>query len=1495
MDLFPLAIPVDQTYAVPMGAEGKFVRRKLPLLVFGTIMFLCLSLQAQLKSNITHYSTEEGLSHDGVLCIMRDHDGFMWFGTSDGINRFDGYNFVVYKSRPGDTSNLRTNKIRNIIEDKAGYLWIKTFDYKMYRFDKKTEQFISVSDGPFKSLFKDQVVIGGVVPDSENGVWMLTSDQGMFYAYDGPSGVPIIKKYARGDNKTADLHGNAVKFLHRDRKGHIWVGTEGGLNHLKRNNENIYEVSPFNAALEKMLTSFPVTCVTENKDSLFFGTANGNLLIYDLNRETFNLRVVSKGIPFNALHYSKTKQIYISTTGRGLITLDPVSFATSFSGLTNTDTYLSLYEDKTGQIWIEPKNEGIVKYNPNTGRYKYFSQKKDFTSLSRDYRVVTDLNGTLWVSMRGGGFGYYNPITDEINYFYDQPGSPEQKFSNVVNSLYIDKTGVLWMSAKDGGVNKVISITDKFNYRQLVQSPQNRSDNDVRAMMKDAKGRLWICTKDGLVHVYDHGKPVSLFAGSNKPLGFVYSILEDSKGNVWLGTKGKGLFKAAPVNPDRKMYRLKQYMHHQADHYSLSNNQVYSVIEDSKGRIWVGTLGGGINLVTETGGKQSFLNYTNTFHHYPYTLGKLVRHLCEDNEGQLWVATNNGLLRFNPNLTNPADYLFETYRKIRGDRSSLGNNTVQYIYKEKNGQIWAGTFGGGLNKVIIDQKNKNKVRFEVFTIQNGLPNDVILSMTSDRAHNIWIATESGLSKFNPRNKSFKNYDSFDGLPKAGFSEATCFTSPDGKLYFGCTEGYISFDPNAITDQKAPAKMALTNIQLYYKDILPGGDGSPLKYAINETESLTLNYNQNVISIDYAVLDYRASNKINYAYKLEGFDKNWHRVNDLRKATYTNIPPGHYTFKVKATSEDLFDTVPEKTLQIIVNPPYYRTDLAYLIYVLLAVGVTIFARRIILTMIRLRNKVVVEQKLTEVKLSFFTNISHELRTPLTLIVSPLEEISKTENLSPKGQEYLQVISRSANRMIRFTNQLLDFRKIQNGKMRLTIAEVDLIALSNHIVSHFTAMAAEKNITFAVKSEQKVLYAWVDEEKIEIIIYNLLSNAFKFTAQDKKITLEINVLSGWQEFEIRIVDEGIGVPQNKLEDIFEIYHEENLSGGNHLKGTGIGLALARGLAINHQGKLWAENNINGGMTFTLRLKAGNGHFPPEEVDFTKNSHPAGLVNTDGPLKITEVPIEDRSYEQLPQVLIVEDNPDLRGFLELKLGGLYRVTTAADGLEGLSIARSLLPDLILSDVMMPNMDGIQLLEQLKLDQLTSHIPVVLLTAKSSVESRIEGLKYGADIYMTKPFNTGFLVAAIENLITSRRKLFEKLSANQDRRILNLEPTEVVITPKDETFLKEVIRIVEDRMKDPGFNIDEVAAAIGMSRTTFYKKLKSLSSLSPVEFVREMRLKRSRQLLDSGEYTISEAGYLSGFNSLPYFSTCFKDKYLLSPSAYLKKIKEESPITGA
>lgn len=1450
-----------------------------PLYFAILLLFLTVKGIAQLKCKIEHYSTEDGLSHDGVMNILKDRDGFMWFGTWDGINRFDGHNFVTYKTRPGDSSSLKINRVDNIKEDKDGYLWLEVYDNQVYRFDRKNKKFLSVSDILAENKIKN-ALFNGVVLTGKNGVWLTTIDNGIFGVRNRVSGKPEITRYDVASKVEFRLHANKINFLYGDKQQNVWVGTDAGLNCLAPDQTDNYKNKVIDGAFSERLA---YTSVTEDEQYLWFGTGDGTLIRYHKTAGQFLKQKISAH-RLNDLQIARKGAAMYATANLELITIDRTNLRTRTSVFTGEGPLLSIYEDRSGLLWIEPEKHGLVKYSPATGGFKYFFQPNDanFYNTAKEYKIFEDQNNRVWMSMKGGGFGYYNPHADAVEYFYNKPGSADHQFSNIVIWSYLDAAGVLWLCTRDRGIEKIIFQVNDFKHSLLVKNTLNKSDNEIRGIFSDKNQRLWISSKSGNLYVYENGKKVAdIFV--NKPpgsIGLVYNMIQDRSGAIWLGTKGNGLFRAVPTDKKGSRYLLTHYKADKNDINSLSSDLIYSILEDKKGRIWVATYQYGINLLIPDGDKIKFVNIHNSFKNYPVGSWK-ARHVQQHVNGDIWVATTNGLVIFNPDKGQPDNYTFKSYGKVPGDKSSLGNNDAQYIYRDSKHRMWIATSGGGLNKVLESSDRGLKVK--VYTIEDGLPSDYILSIIEDKAHHLWLGTENGISKLNPEQERFRNYDSYDGLPKTGLSEASSLMLPNGELLFGCINGYITFNPSAIVDQKISAKIAFTNFQINNKDVIPAETGSPLNVDINDAKNIVLKYNQNIISIDFTVLDYRASNKQVYAYRLKGFDTEWHHVNDQRKATYTNLPPGKYIFEVKSLNSDLYDHLPVKTLSIKIAPPPWRTVWAYILYVILLAALIEIVRRIVFTMIRLRNRITVEQRLTELKLSFFTNISHELRTPLTLIVNPIEEIARQEHLSPKGEEYINVVRKNANRMVRFINQLLDFRKAQSGKMNLKISNTNVLALVKDIAGHFSEIANEKHIELAISANVKELYAWIDAEKIDIVIYNLLSNAFKFTPSEKIIKIVIDGDQQEESFTISVIDQGIGVPGDKLNDIFELYYEIEKASGNNLEGTGIGLALCKEIVKMHQGEIEARNNMDEGLTVLLKLPFGKGHFKAGE-DIAGNVALATkhTLSKQADMEAVLASALVAGKADLPLVLLVDDNNELRKFLADQLKEFYRVVEARDGKEGLEVALKLTPDLIMSDVMMPEMDGIQLLDKLKNNVATSHIPVVLLTAKSSVENQIEGLKYGADYYITKPFQTNFILASIDNLLKQRKKVFQSLLAST--KTIELSPGEIVITSKDESFLKEIIDIVENGMVDAEFNIDSVAESIGMGRTTFYKKFKSLTNLAPVEFVREMRLKRAKQFLDANGQNISEVAYAVGFNSAKYFSTCFKEEYGLSPSEYLK-----------
>jgi signal transduction histidine kinase/ligand-binding sensor domain-containing protein/DNA-binding response OmpR family regulator len=1433
----PFFVSFDYRIEMNLGDINSGIAGKRLLYVSFFFFLFAITVHAQPKYKIEHYATEQGLSHRRVNCMMKDQEGFMWFGTWDGINRFDGRAFVSFKSSPEEKYQLGNSRIAKIVEDQSDHLWIQAYDYQIYRFDKKTEQFL-----PLSTLLNPnhKIEFNNILQAADGWVWLQTKNDGIYRVSQSQSSHPSISHLSQTPDSYRD---------------------------------------------------HPSQFRQEDADHVYFGTADGQLITFEKRSKTFTKRKVTTG-RINALLRSKKSDVLYASTSLGeiiMVSLGDQQIATA--NYPTKESLSTLYEDKTGGLWIEPEKLGAIRFDPQTRSFQLFSVNTGTIlndANNRYFWVLEDYKGTVWVSMKGRGFGYYKPASKSISTILQTPEGANYQLPANITAHYYDNAGILWLTTKEGGLVKIVIQDNDFEQQHLVDLESARSGNEVRVMYNDQQGRLWLGTKMSGVTVFKNNIPIKgLF--ENEPVGGVvgvYAILQDSKGNIWLGTKGSGLYKATPVNNEQTKYRLSHFQRHREITDSLPFNQIYSLLEDKQGRIWIGSLDNGLALIEQNPGGTRFIHSGNAFQNYPQGDFQNIRTMCLDKDGNIWLGTTTGLLVLDANDQHSAVYTYKTYRTIPGDRESLGHNDILFVYRDRKNRMWLATSGGGFCEAIGD-KPFESLRFRNYTTKDGLPNDFILSCAEDSEGNLWLATENGLSKFNPDTHVFRNFDSYDALPpKITFSEASVTKTPaNKKLIFGTVTGYLSFDPDQINASRIKANIAFTNLQINNEDAGPKANRQLLATDINYVSRLNLQYNQNIISIYYAILDPRGSgDRQGFAYRLLGFDSTWHNDWQFRKATYTNLPPGHYVFEVKSLSRDLYSNQPYKQLAITILPPPWKTWWAYLLYALVIGVVLFFIRRYALAMIRLRHKIAVEQKLAALKMHFFTNVSHELRTPLTLIVNPLEQVAKKGELSPEMSGYIDVARKNASRMVRFINQLLDLRKVQSEKATLRISRLEVVTFVKKIAEHFTEAARSKRINLEVLPDQKECIAWVDAEKLDVVIYNLVANAIKFTPEGRAIKIFINSNLATHHFTIAVHDQGSGVPKDKLEQIFDLFQEGENTNGRELKGTGIGLALSREFVALHGGKIWAENNSDGGLTVTVQLRSGSEHYKQQEASFVELPQTTPAI---------EKPIEQQLLSQIagngsgqnleaPLVLLVEDNDELRNFIKTQLGEYYRVETARDGEEGLQKAIALIPDLIVSDIMMPKMDGLQMLDKIRNDVITSHIPVVLLSAKYSIESQIEGLRYGADHYITKPFHNEFLIASIDNLLQQRKKLFDALV--EKKKTIDLSPEPVVITSKDETFLKDVIKVVEAKMEDPDFNIDSVAETMALSRTNFYKKFKSLTTLTPMEFVRDMRLQRAKQYLDAGGHNISEVAYLTGFSNPKYFSTVFKEKYHVSPSDYVK-----------
>jgi signal transduction histidine kinase/ligand-binding sensor domain-containing protein/DNA-binding response OmpR family regulator len=1428
------------------------------------------------------------------MAILQDHKGFMWFGTWDGLNKFDGYDFTIYKSLPGDMTNITTNRIDLIHEDKFGYIWIQTYDGKFHRFNPRTEHFYSFPLTSNRYAYGVERV-KRFFESAAGEIWIATDDLGAIRATTNPENdeVTFTEYSTSSNNKIAS---NTVHFIIEDKEHKVWLGTQKGLYSINTLNNQINTLEPNIATTYNSFYSG-----FESDRKLYFGDSEG--VVWIVNRKDNIIEKIFLGIKtiITDIKAINNQNLIFTTDKAGFFVYNKVSsnlihFSSKNTGIIKSDNFKSVTVDSYQIAWLESEDEGVTRYKLSDNSVKHFRPNTDAVSrvsVLPNFIVFEDVNKKLWINPQGGGFSSYNRTRDELEYFYNQPQSPAYHFSNVIHTAYSDQKGNLWICTYNKGLEKISFSQPKFRTEKVNKSVNNITSNEIRAMYQLSNGNIIVSTKDGSIRFLNSGfgeiglldKTGRITKSGNILSDLAYCIKEDYKGNIWIGTKGKGLIKLIPTNRDSRnpSYKLIRFMNNPMDYKSLSNNNIYSIIEDSEKRILIGTFGGGLNVVQPLSEENiNFINFRNKLVNYPINSCSKIRHMVQDKNKILWIATTNGLLQID-NFLRP-DMKEYYIQKIPNDIKSLSNNDVHFLHLSSKNELWVGTFGGGLNKLIKKADAKQNAKFEIFTTKEGLNSDIVLSIREDKTGNLWFSSENNISRLDSKTKIFQNYQTFEGISDAHFSEAASLFTFRGEMLFGSNKGFCYFMPSSITKSTESPSIQFTRFQIFNQDVKIGEKNSPLISSIGYSDEIKLSHKHSVFSIEYAALDFSGSEKINYAFMLEGFEKDWNYVQKQRKATYTNLPKGTYYFKVKSTNNEGVWVDNEKSLKIVILPSFWETPFAYLLYLLFFIAILYAVYYISTLFVKLKHEVEVEHKVSDIKLRFFTNISHELRTPLTLITGPVENILKNEKISQSVHEQLVVVQGNADRMLRMINQILDFRKIQNKKMRLKIQSTRLDLLLNEICSNFTKEAIDKKIDFKFNNLTDNVLVWLDRDKTDMIFYNLLSNAFKFTPEGKKIEVKMSYSSQQGNVMVQVIDEGVGIPKEKKGFLFERFTSANeIQSISNIRGTGIGLNLVKELVDLHKGSIEVESEPGKGTIFTVVFLPGKDHFG-EDVDYVLDD--AGEKNF---VETHEAVITDDAEiimqkKDLQMVLVVEDNEEMRNFLSKILSKNYHVVTAADGEKGFAMALELIPDIIVTDLMMPVMDGLQLTEKVKTNENTNHIPVILLTAKSAIESKLDAMKFGADDYITKPFSPVLLEARVDNIIEQRKRLQESFR----RRLMDLEPSNLELTSQDEIFIAKLLDFMDKNIENSELTVDEMVSEMAMGRTVFFNKLKNLTGLAPIEFIRELRIKRAAQLLKAGEYNVSQITYMVGMSDSRYFSKCFKKVYGVTPSEYKKAIQE-------
>lgn len=1414
------------------------------ILFFILSIGLVLNIYGATELRSTQMRTSDGLPNNSIRYIYQDTKGFLWLATLNGLSRYDGNSFLTFRPQAGDKVSLSDNRIFDLTEDKDGFLWISTTPELISCYDLQRARFVDYTGcGDLKQNYSAIFV-------ANNGdVWLWHSGNGCRRIVHKDNGemTSTVFKTERGN-----MPDNRVRFVSEGADGRIWIGTQSGL----------VSVSNGQYRIEDRLIHFAFS--QSYKNDMYFLTEEGDVYCYQATTQKMKkcasiASIAGKTSPTGNF-LLKDQWVILTTTG--VYTYD---FST---GEIAADSRLNIKHgkltmDNRGDYWIFNHTGCLTYITADSGKIKEFrlipQDKLSYIDFER-YHIVHDSRGIIWISTYGNGLFAYDTAEDKLEHFLANINDKSHIASDFLLYVMEDRSGGIWVSSEYSGLSH-ISVLNEGTSRIYPESPDlfDRS-NTIRMLTKTSDGDIWFGTRRGGLYTIDsdfHSKITNQYFHSN-----IYAITEDKEGKMWMGTRGNGLKIADSW-----------YVNDPSNPTTLSANDVFSIYRDRKDRMWVGTFGGGLDLAEPTAdGGYKFR------HFFQERLGlRMVRVIEEDENGMVWVGTSEGICIFHPDsLIADAD----NYHLFSYTNGKFCSNEIKCIYRDDKGRMWIGTSGSGLN-LCEPQENYDLLKYENYGTDEGLVNDVIQSILGDKNGDLWVATEYGISKFNPVTHSSDNYYFSSYTLGNVYSENSACVGKDGKLLFGTNYGMIVIDPEKIQNNDSFSPVVFTNLYVNGIQMNPEMEDSPLQQSLAYSDEISLKYYQSSILIDFSTLDYSDSGRTKYMYWLENYDKGWSAPSSLNFASFKYLNPGTYLLHVKSCNGSGIWNENETTLKIVVVPPFWKTNWAVFGYILVLVIALYLAFRIIHNFNSLRNRINIEKQLTEYKLVFFTNISHEFRTPLTLIHGALEKIQRVTDIPRELVHPLKTMDKSTQRMLRLINQLLEFRKMQNNKLALSLEETDVISFLYEIFLSFGDVAEQKAMDFRFQPSVPSYKMFIDKGNLDKVTYNLLSNAFKYTPSKGIIILSVNVDEVKKILQIQVSDTGVGIPKEKQNELFKRFMQSNFSGDS----IGVGLHLSHELVQVHKGTIEYRDNEGGGSVFTVCIPTDKTVY--EEKDF--------LVA--GNVLLQEADSWNHHLEQLPEelpeqdkmttplnkrkILIIEDDNDIRQFLQEEIGVYFEVEVAADGISGFEKATTYDADLIICDVLMPGMTGFELTKKLKTDFATSHIPIILLTALNSAEKHLEGIEAGADAYIAKPFSIKLLLARVFRLIEQRDKLKEKFSSEKGVR------TTICATDRDKEFAKRLDIVMERNLSRPEFSVDEFAQFMKLGRTVFYRKLRGLTGYSPNEYLRVVRMKKAAELLSSDErLTVSEVAYRVGINSPFYFSKCFKEHFGVAPSVYQRGV---------
>lgn len=1375
---------------------GRKTRLKIAF-VFSVLIACLQSLHAQTLEKFTfdHLSVEEGLSQSTVFAITQDADGFMWFGTRDGLNRYDSRSIKTYRNEANNTRSLSSNSVHCLLVDSQQQLWVGT--------NEGLNLYHAGSDNFTRSKLN---------PDSDEG-----------------------------------LHNNHIAAIHETKNGTIWIGTHGGLSkvisrkplrfvHFRHDDNNA------NSLLDNEIRALN----TDRDGNLWIGTTKG----------------VSK----------------LTETADGNYTF--INYPLHSTHIQGKSWVNGVLQDDTGNILIATEQNGIQILDPKTGQIAPFNfYNRDGRSIET-VRVMQRHGHTLWIGTLEGMY-LYDLQRKTFHLYKNDPDDNLSLTDNSVRSVYRDRAGTYWIGTFYGGVNYYSPLSRQFDKINVTDQQNRKIYKIAGAMITDHENNLWIGTDgNGLFCQDAKGKTVLQLKhqpddANSISHNKIKCILQDDDNGLWIGTiNGLNYY-------DFKHKTIHRYFHDANDPASLPDDRVYDLAKDSRGNIWIGTYRGGLCKLNKE---------TKTFERFGYRANDTtslssdgITYIYEDSGNNLWVGTVSGL--------NKKPKGKDTF--IRFVNTHNQNNMYALcIYEDRQKRIWIGTRDEGLKL-----KTEKSATFRTLTTTDGLAGNSVSGMLEDSKGFLWISTENGLSRLDPTTLTFKNYNKNDGLICSEFNFNSFHKDRDGFMYFGGYNGIVKFHPDSIQQNTAFPALTFTRLKLFNKEVLIDSTGKGILHQnLSHTPALEFKYAQNIFSVEFASLSFIHPGKNKYAYKLEGFEEQWNYVNEP-VATYMNLRPGHYTLLAKGSNNDgIWNSEPIR-LSITVLPPLWKTWWAYSIYGVIILFLVYALLRFNKMRWKLTHDLKIEQlekeqqeKLHKAKLNFFTNIAHEIRTPLTLIVSPLELTLERYPNDSFVQKQLHIVKSNTNRLVRLINQLLDFQKQESGTLKLRLAQGNIVSLLEQTIFSFSEYARTRDIQLELNTPQEAIYLDFDRDELEKVFCNLLYNAFKFTPGGGKVSVTVTLEYEEEKksfVKIILEDNGIGIGQTDLPKIFNRFFQVE-NAGIRESGFGIGLSLTKGIIDLHGGTIAVESHEaalgqSGFTKFIIALPI-QVSVPQEQDALFEDIGMQTFMTPDAISLTTETETTGKQKQNHPYaVLLVEDNIEIRHCIRNILLPYYTIQEAANGVEALALAKRTIPDLIISDIAMPEMDGLEFTHLIKHDERTQHIPVILLTARDTTEHHLEGIDKGADDYITKPFHSKLLLLKIRNLLAVRDKLKEKY-----QKIVTLEPRHEVVEDPDDKFLQRLMRILDDNINDADFNVAKLVTEIGMSRPVLFRKVKILTGMSVIDLIRSTRLKKAEMLLRQKKMSISEVAFTVGFNDPKYFSKSFHAQFGTTPSKYMESIQE-------